>query len=83
MISWMRPRPAPRRKAFAAWTLAAGAFALLADVRPAMTQTPFDLYRERTAMTAADGQCRLFDPELSAALAAGAAQARTSALRSG
>lgn len=44
---------------------------------------PADLFFERTMMSAADGRCRLFTPELSAALAAGAAQARGAALRAG
>ena len=61
----------------------AGAAAPTLDVRPAMTQTPFDLYRERVAMTAAGARCRLFDAETTAALAAGAAQARTASLRAG
>lgn len=42
-----------------------------------------DLFFERTVMTAADSRCDLFTPEVSAALAAGAAQARSAALRSG
>lgn len=79
----MRPRPAPWRKALQAWMLAAGAVALMFDVRPAMTQTPYDLFRERVAMGAIGDQCRLFDGDVSAALAAGAAQARTAALRAG
>lgn len=79
----MRPRPAPWRKALKAWMLAAGAIALMLDVKPAMTQTPLDVYRERVAMTAAGAQCRLFDPDLAAALAVGAAEARTAALRAG
>ena len=44
---------------------------------------PADLFFERTVMTAADGRCNLFTPEVSAALAAGAAQARGAALRAG
>lgn len=44
---------------------------------------PADLFFERTVMTAADGRCGLFTPEVSAALAAGAAQARGAALRAG
>jgi hypothetical protein len=79
----MRPRPAPWRKAIKTWTVAAGAFALLADVRPALTETPLDLYRERIAMATAGAQCHLFDADLTAALAAGVGQARTSALRAG
>ena len=83
MIYWMRRRPAPGRKALAAWTAAASALGFMIDVRPAMTQTPFDLYLERTAMLAAGAQCRLFDAGLTSALSSGAAQARTSALRAG
>jgi len=44
---------------------------------------PADLFFERTVMTAADARCGLFTPEVSAALAAGAAQARGAALRAG
>jgi hypothetical protein len=44
---------------------------------------PVDLFVERTAMMAADGRCGLFAPEVAQALAAGAAQARGSALRAG
>lgn len=44
---------------------------------------PADLFFERTVMTAADGRCDLFTPAVSAALAAGAAQARSAALRAG
>jgi len=83
MICWMRRRPAPWRRAITAWTAVAGAFAFLADVRPALTETPLDLYRERIAMAAAGAQCRLFDAGLTAALAVGVSQARTSALRAG
>jgi hypothetical protein len=83
MILWMRRRRGARRKALMAWTTVIGAFALLADVRPAMTQTPLDLYRERTAMLQAGAQCRLFDAGLTSALTAAQAQARTTALRAG
>jgi hypothetical protein len=44
---------------------------------------PVDLFYERTVMSAADQRCSLFAPEVSAALAAGAAQARGAALRAG
>ena len=83
MIYWMRRRPAPWRKALKALTFLTGAAALAVDVHPAMTQTPLDLYRERVAMSAAGGQCQLFDAGTAAALAAGSAQARTAALRAG
>lgn len=42
-----------------------------------------DLFFERTVMSAADERCGLFTPEVSAALAAGRAQARGAALRAG
>lgn len=83
MIYWMRPRPAPWRKALVGWMVVASAVALMLDVRPAKPETPFDLYRERVAMGAIGAQCRLFDSGVSTALAAGAAQARTAALRAG
>ena len=44
---------------------------------------PTDLFYERTVMSAADARCDLFAPEVGAALAASAAQARGAALRSG
>ena len=79
----MRRRPAPWKKAFKALTILGWTAALALDVHPARTQTPFDFYRERVAMGAADARCRLFDAETASALAAGAAQARTAALRAG
>ena len=44
---------------------------------------PADLFYERTVMSVADARCDLFTPELGAALAASAAQARGAALRAG
>src|SRR4051794_28350156 len=44
---------------------------------------PVDLFYERTVMTQADVRCGLFAPEVGAALAAAAAQARGAALRAG
>ena len=44
---------------------------------------PGDLFFERTVMRAADARCDLFAPDVSAALAAGAVQARGAALRAG
>ena len=79
----MRPRPAPWRKGMAAVIVSASLATLMFDVRPAMTQTPFDLYLERVAMGAIGDQCRLFAADVSSALAIGAAQARTAALRGG
>ena len=80
MIEWMRPH---RSRLRASCLTATATIALLADVRPAGAQDPFQLYRERTAMQAAGERCRLFDADTSAALAAGRAQARTAALRAG
>jgi len=57
--------------------------AALAALPCAAIAQPADLFFERTAMTAADSRCGLFTPEVSAALAAGAAQARGAALRAG
>lgn len=42
-----------------------------------------DLYYQRAMMAAADARCRLFTPDLEAALAAAKAQARGAALRAG
>lgn len=44
---------------------------------------PADLFYERTVMATADGRCRLFEPGVTAALAASQAQARGAALRGG
>ncbi|MDZ4375792.1 MAG: hypothetical protein U1C74_30795, partial [Phenylobacterium sp.] len=44
---------------------------------------PADLFFERMVMSAVDDRCGLFTPGVSAALAAGAAQARGAALRAG
>jgi hypothetical protein len=50
----------------------------------AMAATPAaSLFYERALMTAAGGACRLFAPDVAAALAASKAQARNAALRSG
>lgn len=62
---------------------AAMALGVLA-VGPALASTPAaDLFYERAVMTAADGACRLFAPDVGVALAASKAQARGAALRSG
>jgi hypothetical protein len=61
----------------------AAALGVLA-VGPALASTPAaDLFYERAVMTAADGACRLFAPDVGVALAASEAQARGAALRSG
>lgn len=60
------------------------AFALaLAAALPARAAGPADLYYERAVMVAADARCRLFAPDLAAALASSAEQARSAALRAG
>jgi hypothetical protein len=59
------------------------ALAVLA-VGPALASTPAaDLFYQRAVMSAADGACRLFAPDVGVALAASKAQARGAALRSG
>ncbi len=53
-------------------------------VAPGLAQAqPADLFYERTVMTAAQERCGLFAPEVAAALASAAAQARGAALRGG
>ncbi|MGZ8362903.1 MAG: hypothetical protein ACXW3D_03495 [Caulobacteraceae bacterium] len=44
---------------------------------------PADTYYDRAAISAANVRCRLFDPQVSGALAAGVIQARNGALRAG
>jgi len=62
---------------------AAMALGVLA-VGPALAASPAaDLFYQRAVMTAADGACRLFAPDVATALAASKAQARGAALRSG
>ena len=61
-----------------------GLLGLTVAVMPSIVLAqPADLFFERTAIAAADSRCGLFTPEVSAALAAGAAQARGAALRAG
>jgi len=51
---------------------------------PAMASAAsLDLFYERTVMTAADGRCALFTPQVASALEAARAQARGAALRGG
>jgi hypothetical protein len=58
--------------------------ALAAAAGPALAATPAaNLFYQRAIMTAADGACRLFAPDVASALAASKAQARGAALRSG
>ena len=62
---------------------AAAALVILA-VGPAFAGAPAaDVFYERAVMTAADGACRLFTPDVGVALIAAKAQARGAALRSG
>lgn len=63
---------------------AAAALVLMASAGAAGAATPAAaLFYERALMAAADSDCRLFQPDVSAALAASEAQARGAALRSG
>ncbi len=63
------------------WGLILGA-ALAAA--PAMASAAsLDLFYDRTVMTAADGRCALFTPQVASALQAARAQARGAALRAG
>ena len=61
----------------------AAALALAAAGPTLGATTAADLFYERALMTAADGACRLFAPDVSAALVAAKVQARGAALRSG
>jgi len=71
---------ATRRRLAQAMAAAIGVVA----VGPALAATPAaTLFYQRAVMTAADGACRLFGPDIGAALAASKAQARGAALRSG
>ena len=65
----------------APWIGLLGAICLTAP--QAAKAQPADLFYERTVMSAAGDRCGLFTPEVSAALAASAAQARGAALRAG
>ena len=70
-----KARPASRWMGFLATTMiVAPGFANAA---------PADLFYERTVMTAAQERCDLFAPDVAAALASAAAQARGAALRAG
>jgi hypothetical protein len=62
---------------------AAAAFLILGIPGGALAAGPADLYYERVLMGAADARCRLFTPEIGAALNAAAAQARGASLRAG
>jgi hypothetical protein len=61
-----------------------GFWAAAAVAAPGFAQAqPADLFYERAMMSAADARCGLFEPQVGAALAASAAQARGAALRGG
>ncbi|HEY3814970.1 MAG TPA: hypothetical protein VGL66_17260 [Caulobacteraceae bacterium] len=62
-----------------------GAIALITALAPVAAQaaSAMDLYYERELMTVADNRCRLFAPQIGAALEASANQARGAALRAG
>ncbi|ODT89370.1 MAG: hypothetical protein ABS78_04095 [Phenylobacterium sp. SCN 70-31] len=74
----------PRRSARPASRWMGLAFVCAAIAAPeAARAQPADLFFERMVMSAVDDRCNLFTPGVSAALAAGAAQARGAALRAG
>jgi hypothetical protein len=60
-----------------------GALALATAASASAATPATGLFYERAVMTAADGACRLFAPDVGAALTASKAQARGAALRSG
>ena len=72
-----------RRKARPASRWVGFVFAACAAAPGFAHAQPADLFYERAVMTAADQRCGLFTPEVGAALAAAAAQARGAALRAG
>lgn len=73
----------PRRSAWPASRWMGFWIAALAAAPGIAKARPVDLFYERTVMSAADARCDLFAPEVGAALAASAAQARGAALRAG
>jgi hypothetical protein len=56
---------------------------LLGAAAPARAESAAELYYDRAVMGAAGARCGLFDPDISAALAAAGVQARNAALRAG
>ncbi|WP_369060893.1 hypothetical protein ABOZ73_03910 [Caulobacter sp. 73W] len=73
----------PRRILTLAAAVAGAVLGVAGAGGPARAASALDLYFERTVMLAADGRCRLFTPQMRAALASGQAQARGAALRAG
>jgi hypothetical protein len=78
----MRGKSHGRAQAVRRAGLALAGLAVLAAA-PAEAATASALFYERSLMSAANGRCHLFTPEIGAALAASAAQARGAALRGG
>lgn len=78
----MSTRRSARSSATGDW-MGFGLGAMLALAPMSAFATVVDTFYERAVMTAADERCRLFSPQVSSALAAGRAQARGAALRSG
>lgn len=76
MTAFNRRSPRPRAVALATLLIL-----ILPSVAAAATAA--GLYYERTLMREADGRCRLFAPEISAALSSSSLQARNAALRAG
>jgi hypothetical protein len=78
----MSTRRSAKSSASGGW-LGLGVSAAIALMPLCANASVVDTFYERAVMTAADERCRLFSPEVSSALAAGQAQARGAALRSG
>ena len=78
----MSTRRSARSSATGGW-LGAGLSAAFALMPLCANASVVETFYERAVMTAANERCRLFSPEVSSALAAGRAQARGAALRSG
>jgi hypothetical protein len=65
------------------WAQALAGATALSLVAPAFAAAPVDLFYQRAVMVAADGDCHLFQADVSAALTASLTQARGAALRAG
>jgi hypothetical protein len=79
----MSTRRSARSSATGGWWLGVGVSAACALAPLIANASVVDTFYERAVMTAADERCRRFTPQVSSALAAGQAQARGAALRSG
>lgn len=76
-------KPAARRRTRRATAALAAAGLTLAAPAAALANGAAEVFYERSVMSAAGARCRLFAPDISAALEASRAQARGAALRGG